>query len=119
MIADRYLTEDRLALQAEARRFAIEEVLPIANRLDPQRADIPRDLIDRIAAQGYFGVTIPAALGGMGKGVFEYVVIAEELARAWMSVASIIARGQGMGTQLADAGRRDELVRRSARGTWI
>jgi len=114
-----YLTDERKALQAAARRFAIETVLPLANRLDPQQADIPRSLIEEMGAQGYFGVTIPIEYGGMGKGVFEYALIAEELARAWMSVASIIARAQGMGTQVDDPVRRDELLRKSARGEWI
>src|SRR5918911_2774641 len=40
-------------------------------------------------------------------------------ARAWMSTASILARSQGLGTALADADRREELLRRSARGEWI
>ena len=51
--------------------------------------------------------------------MFEYCLVAEELARAWMSVASIIARAQGMGTQIGDASRRRELAYRSARGQWI
>ncbi len=114
-----YLSDERIALQSRARRFAMGTVLPLANRLDPQQADIPRALIEEMGALGYFGVTIPTEYGGMGKGVFEYVLIAEELARAWMSVASIIARAQGMGTQLDDPQRREELLRKSARGEWI
>ncbi len=55
----------------------------------------------------------------MGLGVFEYCMIAEELARAWMSVASIIARAQGMGTGDATGERRRELLRSSAAGQWI
>ncbi len=114
-----YATDERIELQAEARRFAMEEVLPLANELDPERADIPRTFLDRMGELGYFGITIPAQYGGMGLGVFEYCVITEELARAWMSVASIIARAQGMGTQLGDEARRRELMARSARGEWI
>jgi alkylation response protein AidB-like acyl-CoA dehydrogenase len=68
---------------------------------------------------GWFGITLPKEVGGLGLGVFEYCLVAEELARAWMSVASIIARAQGMGTQIGDADRRLELLRRSARGQWI
>ena len=37
---------------------------------------------------GYFGIVIPEQYGGLGLGVFEYCLITEELARAWMSVAS-------------------------------
>jgi alkylation response protein AidB-like acyl-CoA dehydrogenase len=114
-----YATERRLALQAEARRFAMDEVLPVANELDPQKAEIPRSLLDRMGTLGYFGITIPEENGGLGLGVFEYCMVAEELARAWMSVASIIARAQGMGTQIGDDAKQADLLRRSAQGRWI
>jgi alkylation response protein AidB-like acyl-CoA dehydrogenase len=117
--ANPYLTDRRLAIQADARRFAMDEVLPLANELDPKKADIPREFLKRIGGQGYFGIMIGSEFGGMGLGVFEYALITEELARAWMSVASIIARGNGMGTQVADGDRRAELLRRSAAGEWI
>ena len=90
-------TEARLALQAEARRFATKEVFPLANRLDPVKGDIPRSFLDRIGEQGYFGIMIPAEFGGMGLGVFEYCMIAEELARAWMSVGVDHRPGPGHG----------------------
>ena len=38
----------------------------------------------------------------MGLGIFEYCLVSEELARAWLSVGSILARGQGLGTQTVD-----------------
>lgn len=116
---DPFLTRERLEIQEAARRFAMQEVLPVANELDPRHADIPETLLRRLAELGYFGVMISEEYGGMGKGVFEYAIIAEELARAWMSVASIIARAQGMGTQVADPSRRAELLRKSARGEWV
>ena len=112
-------TPERERLQQQAHTFAMEEVLPIANELDPQKAEMPRSLIERMGEVGYFGITIDETHGGMGLGVFEYCLIAEELARAWMSVASIIARAQGMGTSVADPARRDQLLARSARGEWI
>ncbi|MHB1924223.1 MAG: acyl-CoA dehydrogenase family protein [Acidimicrobiales bacterium] len=118
-LPDPWNTGRRAEIQAEARRFAMEEVLPVANELDPRKEEIPRSFLDRIGEQGYFGITIPAEYGGMGLGVFEYCMIAEELARAWMSVASIIARAQGMGTNIGDAANRERLLRLSARGQWI
>src|SRR5438094_9547942 len=118
-LTDPWRTDERLAIQAEARRFAMEEVLPLANELDPQKAEIPRRFLDRMGEQGYFGITIAEEFGGMGLGVFEYCLITEELARAWMSVASIIARAQGMGTQFADPDKRRERLMMSARGQWI
>ena len=112
-------TSEREALLKQARAFARDEVLPLANELDPQKGLIPASLLARMAELGYFGITISTEYGGLGLGAFEYCMVAEELARAWMSVASIIARGQGLGTGLADDSRRTELLERSARGEWI
>ncbi|MCZ2909655.1 acyl-CoA dehydrogenase family protein, partial [Acinetobacter baumannii] len=55
----------RAALQAEARAFASETVLPLADVLDRQKAEMPRSLIDAMAAKGWFGITIPEAQGGL------------------------------------------------------
>ena len=112
-------TGARIELQIEARAFARDIVLPVADKLDPQKAEMPKSLIDQMAAKGWFGITIPAEHGGMGLGVFEYCLVSEELSRAWLSVGSILARGQGLGTQTIDDARRLELLRRSAQGKWI
>jgi len=112
-------TPARQALQKAARDFARDEVLPLADELDPQKAEMPRSLIDGLAAQGWFGITVGAEHGGLGLGVFEYCLVSEELARAWLSVGSILARGQGLGTQVLDPDRRAALLRRSAGGQWI
>jgi alkylation response protein AidB-like acyl-CoA dehydrogenase len=87
-------TPEREELQEQARRFAMDEVLPVANELDPQKGEIPASLLGRLAELGYFGITVPAEQGGLGLGVFEYCMVSEELARAWMSTASILARSQ-------------------------
>jgi alkylation response protein AidB-like acyl-CoA dehydrogenase len=113
------LISDRRRLQDEARRFAVDEVLPVANELDPRQQDIPDALVDSLAARGYFGITIDKEHGGLGLGAVEYCLVAEELSRAWMSVASILARGQGLGTAVADLDRRGELLTLSAAGRWI
>ncbi len=106
-------------MQQEARRFTAEQVKPIADEYDPDKREMPRSLLDELGARGYFGIMIDRAHGGLGGGVFEYTMIAEELARGWLSVASIIARGQGLGTEFPDDAKRAELLRRSARGRWI
>ena len=90
-----YLTEERRLIQESAREFAMREVLPVANRLDPEKADIPMDLREKMADMGYFGILIPEEYGGLGLGCFEYCIVAEELSKAWMSVASLMARANG------------------------
>ena len=112
-------TPEREALQEQARTFARDRVLPVADELDPQKAEMPRALVEEMAALGWFGITVSREHGGLGLGVFEYCLVSEELARAWLSVGSILARGQGLGTQVLDDERRAELLRRSAAGEWI
>lgn len=90
------LTEERRLIQESAREFTKNVVRPIADRLDPVKGEIPRELIEQMAELGYFGILIPEEYGGLGLGAFEYCLVAEELARGWMSVASLIARGNAL-----------------------
>jgi alkylation response protein AidB-like acyl-CoA dehydrogenase len=117
--ASPYDTPARTALRDTVRAFAMDEVLPVANELDPRHEDIPAALLDRMGALGLFGVLIPEEEGGLGLGVYEYCLVSEELARAWMSVGSIIARGNGTGCDSADPDRRLALRRASAAGQRI
>jgi alkylation response protein AidB-like acyl-CoA dehydrogenase len=115
-----YLTDERLMIQAVAREFTAREVLPVANRLDPEQGEIPMALRRQLGDLGYFGIRMPEAYGGLGLGVFEYCLIAEELARGWMSVASIIARASSlMGVGGWPLEKRTELTRLAAKGEYL
>jgi butyryl-CoA dehydrogenase len=113
-----YLTEERLLIQRTAREFALKEVLPVANELDRVKGDIPMSLRDQMGDLGYFGMRIPEEYGGLGLGVFEYILVTEELARGWMSVASIIARGNGLGGGFS-AEQKQKYLPRMARGEFL
>ena len=118
-VASPYDTPERTALVETVRAFAMDEVLPVANRLDPRHEDIPEEILGRMGELGLFGVLIPEDEGGLGLGVLDYCLVSEELARAWMSVGSIIARGNGTGCDSADPDTRAELRRASAAGRRI
>lgn len=90
------LSDERQMILDVAQQFTMERVLPIANKLDPEKGAIPRELIEEIAEMGYFGILIPEEYGGLGLGAYEYCLIAEQLSRGWMSVGSLIARGNGL-----------------------
>ncbi len=111
-----HLTEERLMIQKTAREFSMKEVLPVANELDKVKGDIPMSLRTKMADLGYFAIRIPEEYGGLGLGVFEYCLITEELARGWMSVASIIARAGGAGW---NAEQRAKYLPRVIRGEFL
>ncbi len=112
-----YITEERQMIQATAREFSMKEVLPVANELDRVKGEIPMSLRDKMGALGYFGIRIPERYGGLEMGAFEYILITEELARGWMSVASIIARGNGLGGFSEE--QRQKYLPRMARGEFL
>ncbi len=115
-----HMTEERRMMRELAREFTHNEVIPVANRLDPEKGDIPRDLIEKMGELGFFGITIPEKYGGLGLGTFEYCLVAEELARGWMSVASIIARGNGFYRSVPGTGdERLAKIERMARGDYL
>ncbi|SED62253.1 acyl-CoA dehydrogenase family protein [Rhodococcus koreensis] len=114
----RYLTEDRLAIRDLAREFAMTQVLPVANELDPVQGTIPDTLKKAMAEVGFFGIMIPEEHGGLGLGVFEYCLVAEELSRAWMSVSGLLARGNGMGGGFT-AEQEAALLPKVARGEYL
>lgn len=115
-----YMTEERLAMQRLAREFTVKEVRPVANKLDPVKGDIPRDLIESMGDLGFFGILIPEKYGGLGLGAFEYCLVAEELAQGWMSVASLIARGNKFYSSVPGTGdERSRKIALMAQGRYL
>jgi alkylation response protein AidB-like acyl-CoA dehydrogenase len=74
------LSDDLVALQDVARRFAAENIAPNARRWD-READIPRELVAKLAEVGFLGIFIPQEYGGAGLGDSAAAVIMEEVAR--------------------------------------
>ena len=119
-MTEHYLTEERRMIQDAAREFTLREVLPVANELDPVQGHIPMDLRRKLGEMGYFAIRMPEEHGGLGLGVFEYCLIAEELARGWMSVASIIARASSlMHMSRWPEAKRRELTEKAMQGEYL
>lgn len=112
-----YRTPERVAIQEMARDFAMNKVLPVANELDPEKGLMPESLRKEMGELGFFGILLPERYDGLGLGVFEYALITEELARAWMSVSSIIARSS-LAVGL-DPTHRERYLPLAAKGEWL
>ncbi|GLK83759.1 acyl-CoA dehydrogenase family protein [Ancylobacter defluvii] len=115
-----HMTEERREIQEHAREFTRREVIPLANKLDPERADIPMSLREKLAEMGYFGILIPPEYDGLGLGCFEYCLVSEELARGWMSVGSIIVRGNLLiGSHMMSEEQRKHYLPKMAAGEMV
>ena len=84
-----FLTEERRMIQEQAREFTLNEVLPVANKLDPEKGDIPMSLRDKMAELGYFGILIPEQYGGLGLGCSEYCIVTPASHRRWSLFGSM------------------------------
>jgi acyl-CoA dehydrogenase len=76
---DFLLTDEQLALQATARRFAQAEIAPIAAHHD-QTGEFPLEVMRKAWELGLSSSSIPVAYGGVGLSIFDAVLVVEELA---------------------------------------
>ncbi|GIY21920.1 medium-chain specific acyl-CoA dehydrogenase, mitochondrial [Caerostris darwini] len=83
------LTAEQKEIQAMARKFAREEILPKAAELD-KTGEYPKDIIRKAWELGLVNSSIPTQYGGTGLNVFDGCLVAEELAYACTGVATAI-----------------------------
>ena len=84
------LTEDYLDIQAMARDFARNEVLPGAPARD-QSHRFPTELVGQLAELGLMGVFIPEEYGGSGLDILSYVIALEEICYADAGVGVVMS----------------------------
>jgi butyryl-CoA dehydrogenase len=77
-------------LQRNVREFAEAEVKPVAKELD-ETGRYPRDILQKAAALGLTGITVPERYGGAGMDHICYAIAIEEIARACASTAVILS----------------------------
>ncbi|GLZ14347.1 isovaleryl-CoA dehydrogenase [Actinomadura sp. NBRC 104425] len=80
------LTEDERAVVATVRDFVDKEVRPVVRDLEHAGA-YPEALIEKMKQLGVFGLAIPEEYGGTPVSTPCFVLVTEELARGWMSLA--------------------------------
>lgn len=83
------LSDELLEIQARARKFAQEEILPIAAEYD-RKGEVPPGIAQKAKQAGMLNVTIPKEYGGMGYTAMESAIIAEELGAACAGISITI-----------------------------
>lgn len=92
------LNDEQLEMQEVARKFAREEIIPVAAELDRTGA-YPWDIIKKSWALGLLNGHIPAHVGGMDLSILTGCVIAEELAYGCTGVKTAM-EASGLGVSL-------------------
>ncbi|MEK6608892.1 MAG: acyl-CoA dehydrogenase family protein, partial [Myxococcota bacterium] len=79
-----------------ARKFARDEIIPIAARCD-EHEEFPLDVFKKAHALGLCNVEVPESYGGGGLGCLDHVLILEELNYACCGITTSLA-GTSLGT---------------------
>ncbi|MDX1510623.1 MAG: acyl-CoA dehydrogenase family protein [Nitriliruptorales bacterium] len=114
----RHLPEDLEMVRDAFRRFAEEQVMPIAEHIHRNDADIPDEIIQGVAEMGCFALSIPSEYGGMAEGgddeLLNMVLVTEELSRGSLGVAgSLITRPEIISTAIQRGGTEEQ------KKTWL
>jgi len=70
-----------LEVRSAVRRFAREQIAPLAQAIDRSN-EFPRALWPRLGEQGLLGITVPERFGGADLGYLAHVLAMEEISRA-------------------------------------
>jgi alkylation response protein AidB-like acyl-CoA dehydrogenase len=81
------LSDEQAALQAAAREYALERLPEIARGIEESGTPPSHELIAEFAEHGFLGVNVPAALGGLGLGNLEALIVLEEFGKISSAVA--------------------------------
>jgi alkylation response protein AidB-like acyl-CoA dehydrogenase len=83
------LSSDQAEFRDVIRGFVDRQIRPVAREWE-REGRYPAEIVDRMRDMGLFGMTIPAAYGGLELDAVSLAVVFEEISRGWMGVAGIL-----------------------------
>jgi hypothetical protein len=92
---DLTFTEEQQQLRRQARAWVDKEVVPFARDWD-RTEQMDRDIVGKLAEQGFLGAPLPEEYGGAGLDHVSYCLIVEELGRGDPSVRGIVSVNVGL-----------------------
>lgn len=81
------LTADQRALQEQARAFARRELTEVAREVEATSEPLSKAWKAKLGEMGFLGVNIDPALGGLGLGDLEALLVLEEFAKVHPAIA--------------------------------
>ncbi|WP_415382328.1 acyl-CoA dehydrogenase family protein [Halosimplex sp. TS25] len=115
------LSDEQKQVRDEVRRFAENEIVPVATEYDTEEK-FPHDLVDQAAELGLVGSNIPLEYGGVGYDYLTNIVIVEELFAADPGIGLSISSAAFGADALVEFGteeQKEEYLRPVAEGEAI
>lgn len=112
-------TPEQELFRNTVREFCEREIDPAYVRECDARHEPPRDLYDKLAAQGWLGINTAEEYGGAGAGAVEVAILLEELGRSFLDLAFWVFRtvtwgGLAIGRDGTEEQKRDLLSKVAA-----
>jgi len=115
------LSEEQQQVRDEVRRFADNEIKPVATEYDTEEK-FPHDLVEEAAELGLVGANVPLEYGGVGYDYLTNIVIVEELFAADPGIGLSISSAAFGADALVEFGteaQKEEYLRPVAEGDAI
>ena len=115
------LRPDQLEFQKRAAALASNQLAEYAVDVDAN-ARFPKESVQALAREGFFGLCVAKELGGAGQGPRVFAAVAEELAQGCCSTAMIYVMHVAAAQAIASSTilkRKDEVLRRISAGEHL
>jgi acyl-CoA dehydrogenase len=118
-----YITPEHEALREQVARFIAREVEPVAEAWEVQ-GYVPREVLRKMGALGFLGITAPPEYGGAGADALTNAVFAEALSQSTFGgfIVTVLVHTDMAGPHLVHAGskaQRDRYLRSVVAGELI
>lgn len=104
------LSEQQKSMQDIARKFARQEIMPVAAHHD-QTMEYPTAVLEKAHAAGLLSLSLPESVGGMGLPMLDQMIINEELAFGCTGIQTAMAANDLALGPLLIAGNPEQLDR--------
>src|SRR5436190_830925 len=110
---EHHLDADFEMVQDTFRRFAEEQIRPVAEAVHRRNEDVPEEIVAGLAEMGAFGLSVPAEYGGFAAGgesdYMGMVVATEELSRGSLGAGgSLVTRPEILARALVKGGTEEQ-----------
>lgn len=117
----RLLTEEQRDLAQMVRELATKELAPAAGEYEDKEQD-PAPLYEKLAELGLTGVPYPVEFGGGGEPYSTYLIVIEEIARVYLSLAiglSVHTLCSFAVNEFGSEEQRNEILTKLTTGEWF
>lgn len=117
----RFQTE-HLSLQQMVRQFAKNEIAPYVDEMEKTK-QIPIEILQRLADNGFFGITVPEQYGGSNMDYMSNIIVIHEISKISAAIGVLLSVHTSVGTkpiiQFGTEAQKQRYVTKLARGEYI